>query len=45
VALNLIVAHAALSLDCALVLVDGKQRNVCGRAKRVMQREPLRLRR
>src|SRR3954471_11560310 len=25
VALNLIVAHAALSLDCKLVLVDGKR--------------------
>ena len=25
VALNLIVAHAALSLDCTLVLVDGKR--------------------
>ena len=25
VALNLIVAHAALSLDCRLVLVDGKR--------------------
>ena len=34
VGLNLIVAHAALSLDCQLILIDGKRSGCGGTARR-----------